>query len=91
MLNRIKQAVLLKLQALGGENTQHITRICLTEKGVNLPLLSWLKAQPIFPQFYLNFRDEATSCVGLGVVRMFHNVAEAEAFCQQEDLPLVGG
>lgn len=90
MLNRIKQAMLAQLQTFA-ESEQRIVRICLTEQNVALPLLAWLKGQTIYPQFYFNFRNKKCACVALGQVRIFSDILKAQHFCQQEDLPLMGG
>ncbi|STO55676.1 isochorismate synthase [Canicola haemoglobinophilus] len=58
---------------------------------VDLNLLGWLKAQTHYPQFYLNFRDSAKKILGLGEIRRFTQVEEAQNFVQEFALSLVGG
>lgn len=56
-----------------------------------MPLLSWLKAQQQYPQFYFKLRDQDTSLVALGKVRSFFDKFCAEQFMLAQKLPLVGG
>ncbi len=91
MLSIIKQAILSKLEKLDFNSAQNIAVIRLTQMNFSLPLLNWLKAQLRYPQFYLHYRDTAQHSVALGSIKVFTDSQQAEAFCQQEDLPLVGG
>ena len=50
-----------------------------------------MKGQPIYPQFYLRFRDEAKTVAAVGKVRSFSDVNLAQQFIQEHDFPLVGG
>ncbi|MGQ0287072.1 isochorismate synthase [Pasteurellaceae bacterium 22721_9_1] len=54
-------------------------------------LLSWLKAQSLYPQFYLNFRQSALRMATIGKVRSFFDEKSAQAFVQAQNLQLVGG
>ncbi|AKD37978.1 menaquinone-specific isochorismate synthase [Pasteurella multocida subsp. multocida OH4807] len=54
-------------------------------------LLSWLKAQQSYPQFYLNSRDGALIWAATGAVRQFSDIALAEKFVSTPGLSLVGG
>lgn len=54
-------------------------------------LLSWLKAQSEFPQFYFSSRSNQQVWVALGKVRSFFTTNTAEQFSLENKLPLVGG
>ncbi|MGC7560524.1 isochorismate synthase [Pasteurella sp. PK-2025] len=54
-------------------------------------LLSWLKAQQVYPQFYLNIRDNSAKWAAIGKVCSFSDVNQAHTFMQSQNLPLVGG
>ncbi|QPB43173.1 isochorismate synthase [Rodentibacter haemolyticus] len=57
----------------------------------NVDLLAWLKAQRVYPQFYLHFRDEEQRFAALGEVRSFSALNLAQEFIEQYCLPLIGG
>ncbi|MFZ7130072.1 isochorismate synthase [Avibacterium avium] len=57
----------------------------------DLNLLSWLKGQKTYPQFYLNFRDSTQVVAAIGQVRGFSQLNQAQAFMLQSGYPLVGG
>ncbi|MFZ7164704.1 isochorismate synthase [Avibacterium avium] len=57
----------------------------------DLNLLSWLKGQQIYPQFYLNFRDCSQHIAVIGQLRCFSDLNQAQHFIQKSDYPLVGG
>lgn len=61
------------------------------ELSISIPLLSWLKAQTVYPQFYLKLRDKPVTITALGKVRSFSDKILAEQFMQQYGLTLVGG
>ena len=54
-------------------------------------LLAWLKAQHLFPQYYLNFRDSDNKIAALGKVRSFGDEISAQQFIEQTQQPLIGG
>ena len=54
-------------------------------------LLAWLKAQNMFPQYYLNFRDSERRVAALGKVRSFSNEIAAQRFITTTEYPLIGG
>ncbi|PJG85945.1 isochorismate synthase [Conservatibacter flavescens] len=54
-------------------------------------LLSWLKAQSTYPQFYFNLRDSAEKLCAIGKVRSFSEVFSANQFVQQSGFTLIGG
>ncbi|TCJ98402.1 isochorismate synthase [Volucribacter psittacicida] len=57
----------------------------------SIPLLSWLKAQAIYPQFYFKQRDQEVTFAAIGKVRSFSDKFLAQAFMDQYGFPLVGG
>lgn len=61
------------------------------EISTSMPLLSWLKAQTVYPQFYLKLRNQQATIVALGKVRSFSDKFCAEQFMLAQQLPLVGG
>ncbi|QLB12394.1 isochorismate synthase [Bisgaardia hudsonensis] len=56
-----------------------------------LELLSWLKAQDLYPQFYLNFRDNDKKLASIGTVLSFSALNEAQQFILSNKVSLVGG
>ncbi len=91
MLNIIKQEILSKLEKLDFSSNKDIEVICLTQMNFSISLLNWLNGQLQYPQFYLHYRDKEKSCVAIGHHRVFSDIKEAADFCQNKDLPLVGG
>ncbi len=58
---------------------------------ITVELLAWLKAQEMYPQFYLNYRDKPISVATIGKVRSFSDENLAQQFVLTHDFPLVGG
>ncbi|ABR74154.1 isochorismate synthase [Actinobacillus succinogenes] len=54
-------------------------------------LLSWLKGQVMFPQYYLNFRDNSRCIAAIGKVRSFSDEISAQQFVRRTDLLVAGG
>lgn len=88
-LQSIKQQLIAKL-SLPLLAQQGIACIEI-ESEVALNLLSWLKGQEVYPQFYLNFRDCSKKLAAIGQVRLFRDLDQAQNFIQETDYPLVGG
>ncbi len=61
------------------------------EMPITVELLAWLKAQEMYPQFYLNYRDKPISVATIGKVRSFSDENLAQQFVLTHDFPLVGG
>ncbi len=61
------------------------------EMPITVELLAWLKAQKMYPQFYLNYRDKPISVATIGKVRSFSDENLAQQFVLTHDFPLVGG
>ena len=57
----------------------------------NISLLSWLKAQVIYPQFYYHFREQNKIMATIGETKKFTNQQQACDFSQHLPIPLVGG
>ncbi|MDG6894716.1 isochorismate synthase [Volucribacter amazonae] len=57
----------------------------------SISLLSWLKAQTIYPQFYFKLRNHTATFAAIGKVRSFSDKFLAQAFMAEQDFPLVGG
>ncbi|NKI75501.1 isochorismate synthase MenF [Dickeya sp. CFBP 2040] len=49
-------------------------------------LLAWLASQPLYPQFYWQHRQDDEEAVVCGQVRVFEDIAHAEAFLQRDDV-----
>lgn len=70
---------------------------CIEVEGEgDFPTLSWLKAQPLYPQLYLHFRqdekdEQIKKIVAVGKVRSFSDLNLAQDFVQQHHYALVGG
>lgn len=94
-LNSIKEALFKAWCALSADYFTSLTKQFFpVQVAIEIPspsLLLWLKAQSIYPQSYLNFRDERKTIVGLGEAIAFTDLNEAEHFCQQRDYCLLGG
>ncbi|OOF77659.1 isochorismate synthase [Rodentibacter caecimuris] len=65
--------------------------VCFQTDITNVNLLAWLKAQSIYPQFYLHFRDENKSLAAVGQVRSFSQLNLAQAFIEEYNFPIIGG
>lgn len=53
--------------------------------------LAWLKAQAVYPQFYLHTRDSQHKILAIGELENFSQLENAQQFIQQSGFPLVGG
>lgn len=71
-------------------NEQDIGILQMT-RPINLELLSWLKAQHIYPHFYLNLRDHTRKMAAIGRIRSFSELRHAQQYIEQQPLTLVGG
>ncbi|MEI7345017.1 isochorismate synthase MenF [Dickeya chrysanthemi] len=49
-------------------------------------LLAWLAAQPLYPQFYWQHRQDDEEAAVCGQVRVFEDITYAEAFLQRHDV-----
>lgn len=56
-----------------------------------LPLLSWLKHQSLFPHFYWQDRENGEITIGIGALREFKQLEQAQQFSHHHRLPLLGG
>ncbi|POY42149.1 isochorismate synthase [Avibacterium endocarditidis] len=88
------------LQSIKQQLIERISPALPTQQGIacvqaeietDLNLLSWLKGQKTYPQFYLNFRDSPQVVTAVGQVRGFSQLNQAQAFMQQSGYPLLGG
>ncbi|PJG83852.1 isochorismate synthase [Caviibacterium pharyngocola] len=88
------------LQSIKKRLIEHINRYQAQDEEIScvriqsklsVNLLSWLKAQSNYPQFYLNFRDDAQIVATIGEVRCFDDTKAAQRFMQETQLPLFGG
>ncbi|WP_040975499.1 isochorismate synthase [Necropsobacter massiliensis] len=70
--------------------TQEISEFRI-ESVMTVTMLSWLKAQQSYPQFYFNFRDSRCQLAALGKVRSFSAPNQAQDFVRRLSLPLLGG
>lgn len=90
-LEQAKSALIRQFDALATTDPQASIVHLQTKVESDVDLLAWMKGQPIYPQFYLCFRDEAKTVAAVGKVRSFSDVNLAQQFIQEHDFPLVGG
>ncbi|MCI7719320.1 isochorismate synthase [[Pasteurella] aerogenes] len=85
----LKKQLIEKINAYQPQR-EEIT-VLQSQSAVEVNLLSWLKAQNAYPQFYLKRRDEAQTFAALGKVRSFSDTNLAQQFIEAHDLTLIGG
>ena len=90
-LVQAKSALIRQFDALATMDQQASIVHLQTKVESDVDLLAWLKVQPVYPQFYLRFRDETKTVAAVGKVQSFSDVNLAQQFIQEHDFPLVGG
>lgn len=90
-LEQAKSALIRQFDALATTDQQASIVHLQTKVESDVDLLVWMKGQPVYPQFYLRFRDEPKTVAAVGKVRSFSDVNLAQQFIQEHDFPLVGG
>ena len=90
-LEQAKSALIRQFDALATTDQQASIVHLQTKVESDVDLLVWMKGQPVYPQFYLCFRDEPKTVAAVGKVRSFSDVNLAQQFIQEHDFPLVGG
>ena len=90
-LEQAKSALIRQFDALATTDQQASIVHLQTKVESDVDLLVWMKGQPVYPQFYLRFRDEPKTVAAVGKVRSFSDVNLAQQFIQEYDFPLVGG
>ncbi len=90
-LEQAKSALIRQFETLATTDQQASIVHLQTKVESGVDLLAWMKGQPVYPQFYLRFRDEAKTVAAVGKVRSFSDVNLAQQFIQEHDFPLVGG
>ena len=90
-LEQAKFALIRQFEALATTDLQASIVHLQTKVESDVDLLAWLKVQPVYPQFYLRFRDETKTVAAVGKVRSFSDVNLAQQFIQEHGCPLVGG
>ena len=90
-LVQAKSALIRQFDALATTDQQASIVHLQTKVESDVDLLAWLKVQPVYPQFYLRFRDETKTVATVGKVRSFSDVNLAQQFIQEYGFPLVGG
>ncbi len=88
-LQSIKNRLIERIR-LHQPQTQEISEFRI-ETVMTVAMLSWLKAQQTYPQFYFNFRDSGRQLAALGKVRSFSAANQAQDFVRRLALPLLGG
>ena len=78
-LEQAKSALIRQFDALATTEPQASIVHLQTKVESDVDLLAWMKGQPIYPQFYLRFRDEAKTVAAVGKVRSF-----SERFCNNQ-------
>ena len=89
-LQLLKTQLINQINALQLNQSHHIA-VCSTQAECDVDLLSWLKAQPHYPQFYFQLQQTTQCFATLGVVRTFQHLDAAQDFVNQHNLPLFGG
>ncbi|WP_418935203.1 isochorismate synthase, partial [Haemophilus sp.] len=90
-LEQAKSALIRQFETLATTDPQASIVHFQTKVESDVDLLVWMKGQPVYPQFYLRFRDEPKTVAAVGKVRSFSDVDLAQQFIQEHDFPLVGG
>ena len=90
-LEQAKSALIRQFETLATTDQQASIVHLQAKVESDVDLLAWMKGQPVYPQFYLRFRDEAKTVAAVGKVRSFSDVNLAQQFIQEHDFPLVGG
>ena len=90
-LEQAKSAIIRQFDTLATTDLQASIVHLQTKVEADVDLLAWMKGQPVYPQFYLRFRDEVKTVAAVGKVRSFSDVNLAQQFIQEHDFPLVGG
>lgn len=90
-LEHAKSALIRQFETLATTDQQASIVHLQTKVESDVDLLVWMKGQPVYPQFYLRFRDEPKTVAAVGKVRSFSDVDLAQQFIQEHDFPLVGG
>lgn len=88
-LQSIKNRLMERIR-LHQPQTRPISEIRI-EAAVTAEMLSWLKAQQSYPQFYFHCRDSHRQIAALGKVRSFFTPDQAQRFVRRLALPLLGG
>ena len=89
-LQSLKTQLISQINALQLNQSHHIA-VCSAQAECEVDLLSWLKAQPHYPQFYFQLQQTTQCFATLGVVRTFQHLDAAQDFVNQHNLPLFGG
>ena len=90
-LEQAKSAIIRQFDTLATTDLQASIVHLQTKVEADVDLLAWMKGLPVYPQFYLRFRDEVKTVAAVGKVRSFSDVNLAQQFIQEHDFPLVGG
>lgn len=90
-LEQAKSALIRQFETLATTDQQASIVHLQVKVESDVDLLAWMKGQPVYPQFYLRFRDEAKTVAAVGKVRSFSDVNLAQQFILEHDFPLVGG
>lgn len=86
----IKNALIEKINAVQLQSSQLFSQ-CQVRVPLNINVLSWLKGQSHYPQFYFALREREEKLATLGEIATFDNITEANKFVQTQQLPLFGG
>ncbi|WP_109078125.1 isochorismate synthase [Aggregatibacter kilianii] len=88
-LQSIKTQLISQINELPLE--QNAISVCSAQTECTVNLLSWLKAQPHYPQYYFKCQQSEQAFAALGEVRVFDQLSAAQHFVEQFDLSLFGG
>ena len=89
-LQTIINQLTAQIDALTNENAPAFSQ-CQATISADLNLLSWLKGQPHYPQFYFSLRERKQNLAAIGELLRIEDLAQANEFVQTHQLPLLGG
>ncbi len=91
LFHQLKQEFKIKIQQIKANNGLIKLEVEYYQNITSHLLLSWLKAQAIFPKFYWQNRDDSITLTSIGAIKIFDNIEAAQQFSQQHNENLIGG
>lgn len=91
IFHQLKQAVIQAVKNHTESNNLLSVEVAICVPAENSYLLSWLKAQSVYPKAFWQHREDDEQLAVLGATRQFNDLAEAEQFSQAHGLRLIGG
>ncbi|QLB21088.1 isochorismate synthase [Vespertiliibacter pulmonis] len=94
LFTELKQKLSQQLDRLPNEQAGLIelkAKVTLENRNLEINLLSWLKGQSTFPQYFWQSRDQQLTFATIGTVIQFDEISHAQHFSQQTGFRLFGG